>query len=59
MTKETLLTVEDVMRVLRLSRLTVYRAIYAGRLKALKVPGSRVWRVRPDELQRFIKAGTI
>jgi excisionase family DNA binding protein len=58
MTKEELLTVEDAMRILRLSRITIYRAIYSGRLKALKVGGGKLWRIPPEVLEDYIRKGT-
>jgi len=57
MTKEELLTVKDAMRVLRLSRLSIYRAISSGRLKALKVGGGKLWRIRPEVLEDYIRNG--
>jgi excisionase family DNA binding protein len=58
MTKEELLTVRDAMRVLRLSRLSIYRAIASGRLRALKVGGGKLWRIRPEVLEDYIRNGT-
>ena len=57
MASETLLTVEDAMRVLRLSRISIYRAISSGRLRALKPGGLGGWRIRPAELENFIQGG--
>ncbi|MGA2533821.1 MAG: helix-turn-helix domain-containing protein [Candidatus Aminicenantales bacterium] len=57
MTREELLTVEDAMRILRLSRISIYRAISSGRLKALKVGGGKLWRIRPAEIEKIIRGG--
>ncbi len=55
MMQETLLTVEDAMRVLRLSRISIYRAIKNRRLRAVKPGGGKSWRIRPAELEKFIQ----
>ncbi|MBE0711351.1 MAG: helix-turn-helix domain-containing protein [Candidatus Aminicenantes bacterium] len=58
MANEELLTVQDAMRVLRLSRLSIYRAIASGRLTALKVGGGKLWRIRPKVLEDYIRGGS-
>ena len=57
MVKEELLTVRDVMRILRLSRISVYRDISSGLLKATKIGGKR-WRIRPKVLEDYIRDGS-
>ncbi len=47
------LTVEDVMRILKVSRTTAYDIIHSGLLKSYKV--GRLVRVTAEDLQRFIE----
>lgn len=49
------LTVRDVEDLLKVSRGTVIRLIRAGRLRAFKLGGGRLWRIRETDLKRFIK----
>ena len=46
------LSPEDVALELGIHRETVYRWIRAGRLAAARI-GPRLWRVSPDDLERF------
>lgn len=50
---EEYLKVEDVMRILKVSRTTAYEIIHAGRLKSYKV--GRLVRIKADDLERFIE----
>mgnify|MGYP001565157035 CR=1 FL=1 len=50
---EELLTPDTVATVLGKSRLTIIRWLRAGVLKGFKV--GRAWRVRPEDLDAFIK----
>jgi excisionase family DNA binding protein len=45
----------EVCEILGTSRRTVLRWIYEGKLKAIKLGGGRVWRVRESELRRFMR----
>ncbi len=47
------LTVQDVMRLLKISRTTAYSYLSSGRLKYFKV--GRLVRIRPDDLRQFIE----
>lgn len=47
-----LLTVRDLMRVLNLSKMSVYRLLNTGELPSLLVGGLR--RVRPEALQEYL-----
>jgi len=47
------LKVEDVMRILQVSRTTAYEIIHSGLLKSYKV--GRLVRITAEDLQRFIE----
>ncbi len=47
------LKVEDVMRILQVSRTTAYDIIHSGLLKSYKV--GRLVRITAEDLQRFIE----
>ena len=47
------LKVEDVMRILQVSRTTAYEIVHSGNLKSFKV--GRLVRISAEELQRFIE----
>ncbi len=49
------LTIDEVAALLKVGRITVYRWIRAGKLEGVKA--GRVWRVRRDSLERFLKQG--
>ncbi len=51
------LTVQEVQDLLGVSRGAVISWIRAGRLRAFKVGGGRLWRVARPEFQRFLKSG--
>ena len=54
MATEDLLTPEDVAKRLKVSPHTVIDYLRKGRLKGIKL--AKHWRVREEELQRFLKA---
>jgi len=45
---------EEVAELLRVSNMTIYRHIKAGKLKAYKF--GKDWRIRKDDLETFLKA---
>jgi len=47
-------TVEEIVNILKASRRSVLSWIYAGRLRAVKIGGGRLWRVGENDLQRFV-----
>jgi excisionase family DNA binding protein len=53
-TQECLLTPEEVARRLNVSLVTVGRWLREGKLKGVKA--GRQWRVRENDLQKFLKA---
>lgn len=56
MTDERLLTVPEVADQLRVTPDTVRRWLAEGKMKGAKFGGDRAgWRVRPSELERFIR----
>jgi excisionase family DNA binding protein len=56
MVDERLLTVEEVMGILRVSQKTVYNYLQSGRLKGFRPGGVRTgWRIPESELERFIR----
>lgn len=57
MRRTNLLTIKDAAEFMQVTRLTVYRAIYSGRLKAFKVQGGKLWRIFPSDLRRFARGG--
>jgi excisionase family DNA binding protein len=52
-----LLTVAEVASVMRVSRMTVYRLIRRGQLKAIRV--GRNYRVRTDDLDEYLEAQAV
>lgn len=44
-------TVREAMRILRLSRLTIYKMLEMGTLKGFKVGGGRDYRITRDSLE--------
>lgn len=52
-----LLTVAEVAVVMRVSRMTVYRLIRRGQLKAIRV--GRNYRVREDDLSGYLEAQAV
>lgn len=53
---ERLLTPTEVAELLRVSPLTVFKWLRAGKLKGFKA--GRLWRVWPADLEEFIARGT-
>lgn len=54
---ERLYNVRAVIGILGSPRATVIGRIREGRLRAFKLPGVRLWRIRESELARFINNG--
>lgn len=52
-----LLTVAEVATVIRVSRMTVYRLIRRGQLKAMRV--GRNYRVREDDLELYLESQAV
>lgn len=52
-----LLTVAEVANVIRVSRMTVYRLIRRGQLKAIRV--GRNYRVRSDDLDTYLDSQAV
>ena len=50
-----ILTIEEVAKVLKVSKRTVYRWIDTGELKTARI-GRKTYRVFESELKRFIKS---
>jgi len=48
------MTIKEVCGILKVSRLTIIRAIRAGRLRATKPRGGRPWRVHPADFDEFV-----
>ena len=51
------LMVKEICGMLKVKRGTVIRWIQAGRLRAFKVGGGRLWRIRERDLRDFTKGG--
>lgn len=54
---EKILTIKEACEYLRVKRRTALRWIYSGQLRAFKLGGGRLWRIREQDLQRFIRDG--
>lgn len=52
-----LMTVAEVASVMRVSRMTVYRLIKRGQLKAIRV--GRNYRVREDDLTSYLESSAV
>lgn len=52
------LTLKEGAEVARCSTVTLAREIRAGRLKAYKLAGRRVWRLRKADIDRWLSGGT-
>lgn len=52
-----LLTVAEVAGVMRVSRMTVYRLIRRGQLKAIRV--GRNYRVREEDLKAYLESSAV
>jgi excisionase family DNA binding protein len=57
MEQDPLMTVDEVADVLRVSNMTVYRLIKAGRIPAMRV--GRNFRVRRSEIVRYLESGAV
>jgi excisionase family DNA binding protein len=53
--KDEVLTTDDAIRYLKISRPTYFKCIRLGRINAIKVGSG--WRVLQSELNRFLKSG--
>jgi len=54
-TKDEVLTTDEAIQYLKISRPTYFKCIYQGRINAIKVGSG--WRVLQSELNRFLKSG--
>lgn len=52
------LTIQEAQALLGVSRGAVISWIRSGRLKAFKLGGGRLWRIRERDLVRFTKGGS-
>lgn len=50
--KEQLLTINEIIAILKVSKLTIYRYIKAGKLPAYKV--GRDYRIKKEEFDKFL-----
>jgi len=55
---EAIYTVKETCQILKVNRSQVLRWIYSGQLKAFKLGGGRLWRIREQDLNRFIRDGS-
>jgi excisionase family DNA binding protein len=55
MKKDEVLTTDEAIRFLKISRPTYLKCVRLGRIKAIKVGNG--WRVLQSELYRFLKGG--
>ena len=55
---ETLYSVKEVCGILKIKRVLVSRLIRSDRLRAFKLGGGRLWRIRERDLRRFIRDGS-
>ena len=53
--KDEVLTTDQAIRYLKISRPTYFKCIHLGRINAIKVGSG--WRVLQSELNRFLKSG--
>ncbi|MDW7759442.1 MAG: helix-turn-helix domain-containing protein [Acidobacteriota bacterium] len=54
---DTYLKIKDVCSLLKVDRSTVIRWIDSGKLRAHKLGGGRLWRIRERDLRKFINKG--
>jgi excisionase family DNA binding protein len=54
---EKLYNIRAMRGILGAPRVTVIRWIREGRLRAFKLPGGRLWRVKESDLVKFIEGG--
>lgn len=50
-----MLKVEDIAKELKVSQMTIFRALQQGKIKAIKI--GNVWRISEEELERIKKEG--
>ncbi|NWG03564.1 MAG: helix-turn-helix domain-containing protein [Syntrophaceae bacterium] len=53
--KDEVLTTDEAIRYLKISRPTYFKCIHQGRINAIKVGSG--WRVLESELNRFLRSG--
>lgn len=51
-------TVKEVSQIMQVRIETVLRWIYSKKIKASKLPGSRVWRIREEDIETFMELGS-
>ena len=51
--KEKLLTINEIIEILKVSKLTIYRYIKAGKLSAYKV--GRDYRIKQEDFDKFLE----
>jgi len=54
---QTIYTLKETCQFLKIKRSQVLRWIYSGKLRAFKLGGGRLWRIRECDLRRFIRDG--
>ena len=47
-------TLKETCEALKVKRSQVLRWVYAGKLRAFKLGGGRLWRIRERDLARFV-----
>jgi len=55
---QSIYTLKETCEILKVQRSQVLRWIYSGKLRAFKVGGGRLWRIRERDLLRFTKSGS-
>lgn len=50
-----MLTTTELAKELKVSRITIFRAIYCGKIKAIKIGNG--WRVSEEEVERIKREG--
>ena len=55
MNAENFYTITDIMRILQVSRVTVYRYINSGSLRAYRLGGSGDWRIPKEAIDEFME----
>lgn len=51
--QQELLTIQDAAKRLKVSTVTIWRSLKSGALSGVKI--GRIWRIREQDLQRFIR----
>lgn len=57
-TDEVILSVDDIVKYLKVNQASVYRWLSAGYLKGVRV-GPRLWRIRQEDFKAFMDAGGV